>query len=121
MKLKYIVFAAPMLALALTSNPVVAQDHPDQDRHDQAQSQDRHENGTYKHHDEWKKGSRVQHEDWDRGDKVDYRQNHLQRPPSGHEWRNIDGNYVLANRDGVIFSVRQAPRQHDRDHDEHPQ
>jgi Ni/Co efflux regulator RcnB len=112
MKLKYIAFAAPMLALALTSIPVVAQDHPDQDRHDQAQSQDRHDNGTYRHHDEWKKGSHVQHEDWDRGDKVDYRRYHLQRPAAGREWRNIDGNFVMGDRDGVIFSIRTAPHDH---------
>ena len=115
-------FALPIVALALSGLTAFAQDHPDhdQDRHDQAHSQDRHDNSNYRHHDDWKKGSRVQHEDWDRGDKVDYRQNHLRRPPSGHEWRNIDGNYVLANRDGVIYSVQPAHRDHDRDHDEHP-
>jgi hypothetical protein len=46
---------------------------------------------------EWKAGSKVQQEDWNRGDKVDYRQNH---------------NYVLANQDGMIVSVRQAPHDH---------
>jgi Ni/Co efflux regulator RcnB len=109
--------ALTILALGLTSLPAIAQDHPD---HDQAQSQDRHDNGTYRHHDDWKKGSRIQQEDWNRGDKVDYRANHLRRPPEGHEWRNIDGNYVLANHDGMIVSVRPAPRDHQRDHDENP-
>ncbi len=59
-----------------------------------------------------KTGSRIQQEDWNRGDKVDYRQNYLRRPPSDHEWRQIDGNYVLANHDGVIVSIRQS--HHDR-------
>jgi Ni/Co efflux regulator RcnB len=101
--------ALSILGVALTGLPAFSQDHPDQDRHDQAQSRDRHDNGTYRHHDEWKKGFKIQHEDWNRGDKVDYRQNHLRRPPEGHEWRQIDGNYVLANRDGRIVSTQPTP------------
>ena len=60
-------FALPILAAALTCLPTVAQDHPDQDHHDQAQPQDRHDNGTYRQHDEWKKGARIPQEDWNRG------------------------------------------------------
>jgi Ni/Co efflux regulator RcnB len=91
-------FALPILAMVLASVPALAQDH--------------HDNHTYKQHHEWKTGSRVQQEDWNRGDKVDYRQYHLRRPPAGHEWRQIDGNYILANHDGVIVSIHQA--HHDR-------
>jgi len=50
------VFVLPILGATLTCVPALTQEHPDQDRHDQAQSQDRHDNGTYRHHDEWKKG-----------------------------------------------------------------
>jgi Ni/Co efflux regulator RcnB len=92
------VFALPILAIALSSMPGVAQDH-----------QDQRDNHTYKQHSEWKAGSKIQPDDWNRGDKVDYRQNHLRRPPAGHEWRQIEGNFVLANQDGVIVSVRHAP------------
>lgn len=106
------VFALPILAATLTCLPALAQDHPDQDRHD---------NSTYRQHVEWKKGSRIQQEDWNRGDKVDYRANHLQRPPEGHEWRQIDGNYVLANHDGTIASVRPAPHNREPHHDQQPQ
>jgi Ni/Co efflux regulator RcnB len=88
-------FALPILALALASIPALAQDHQD--------------NRTYKQHQEWKKGSKIEQEYWNRGDKVDYRQNHLPRPAAGHEWRQIDGNYVLANQGGTIVSVRKAP------------
>ena len=110
--------ALPLLAIGLASLPAaIAQD---QDHHDQAQAQDRHDNGTYRQHSEWRKGSRISHDDWERGDKVDYRTNHLRQPPSGHEWRQIDGNYVLANQDGTIVQTRRAPR-HERMHDEHPQ
>jgi Ni/Co efflux regulator RcnB len=113
-------FALPVLGLALTGGmaltglPAFAQEHPDQDHHDQAQSQDRHDNDTYRQHDEWKKGAKIQNEDWNRGDKVDYQKNHLGRPPQGNEWRQIDGNYVQANRKGVIVSVQ--PSSHDHDH-----
>ena len=97
-------FALPLLAMAFASMPAMAQDHPDQDHHD---------NHTYKQHQEWKAGSMVQTEDLNRGDKVDYRQNHLRRPPEGHEWRQIDGNYVMAKQDGTIVSVRRVPQDHD--------
>jgi Ni/Co efflux regulator RcnB len=83
---------------SLTSMPAQAQDHPD--------------NHTYKQHQEWKAGVKIQTEDWNRGDKVDYQQNHLRRPPEGHEWRQIDGNYVMARQDGTIVSVRRVPHDH---------
>jgi Ni/Co efflux regulator RcnB len=38
---------------------------------------------------------------------VDYKQYHLRRPPEGHEWRHIDGSYVLAKQDGTIVTVRR--------------
>jgi Ni/Co efflux regulator RcnB len=112
MKLKNTVFALPILAMALAGLPAVAQDHPDQDRHD---------NGTYRQHDEWKKGAQISHDDWNRGEKVDYRANHLRKPPEGHEWRRIDGNYVMAKNDGTIASVRPAPRNnHQKSPDQNP-
>jgi Ni/Co efflux regulator RcnB len=73
-----------------------------------AQDQDHHDNHTYVQHKEWKKGAAIKHEDWDRGDKVDYRQYHLSAPPSGYEWRMVDGNYVLAN--SSTFQIRTVVR-----------
>jgi Ni/Co efflux regulator RcnB len=67
---------------------------------------DDHDNHQYVHHDEWKKGGRIQNEDWNRGEHVDYRERHLRAPPDGYEWRQVDGNYVLAAvATGVIASV----------------
>ena len=103
MKTLRALLALPILAVALAGMPALAQDHTDQNHRD---------NHTYKQHQEWKSGSKIQQEDWSRGDKVDYKQNHLPRPRAGHEWREIDGNYVLANQDGIVVSVRRAPRDH---------
>jgi Ni/Co efflux regulator RcnB len=67
---------------------------------------DDHDNHQYVHHDEWKKGARIQNEDWNRGEHVDYKERHLRAPPNGYEWRQVDGNYVLAAvATGVIASV----------------
>jgi Ni/Co efflux regulator RcnB len=98
MKMIRAAFALPILAMALASMPAMAQDHPD--------------NQTYKQHNEWKSGAKVQQEDWNRGDKVDYKKNNLRRPPAGNEWRQIDGNYVMAKQDGTIVSVRHVPQKH---------
>lgn len=63
----------------------------------------------YVHHDEWKKGYKLHDEDWKRGEHVDYKEHHLRAPPRGYEWRQVDGNYVLAAvATGVIASVVAA-------------
>lgn len=70
---------------------------------------DEHDNHQYVHHEEWKKGAKIHDEDWKRGEPVDYRAHHLKAPPRGHEWRLVDGNYVLAAvATGVIASVATA-------------
>ena len=70
---------------------------------------DEHDSHQYVHHEEWKKGAKIHDEDWKRGEPVDYRAHHLKAPPRGHEWRLVDGNYVLAAvATGVIASVATA-------------
>jgi Ni/Co efflux regulator RcnB len=89
------VFAVSTLALTLAGSVAIAQDHhDDQDHHQQ-----------YVKHQEWHKGAKINHDDWGRGEQVDWHAHHLRRPPNGYEWRYVDGNYVLANNDGLIFSV----------------
>jgi Ni/Co efflux regulator RcnB len=76
-----------------------------------ADEHDGHQDGghNYVHHQEWHKGARMKNEDWSRGEHVDYKQRHLRRPPHGYEWREVDGNYVLAAvATGVIASVIAA-------------
>jgi Ni/Co efflux regulator RcnB len=73
------------------------------DEHD---GHDGHDNHGYVHHEEWKKGATMRKEDWQRGERVDYHQHHLKSPPRGYEWRQVDGNYVLAAvATGVIASA----------------
>jgi len=88
------VFAVSTLALTLTGGIAFAQDHHDDQHH------------QYVKHSEWHKGAKITHDDWGRGEAVaDWHAHHLHRPPAGYEWRLVDGNYVCANGDGVIFAV----------------
>lgn len=55
---------------------------------------------------DWRRGGYVGRYDWDRGHYVDYRHYHLRRPPYGYEWREVNGNYVLAAvASGLIASI----------------
>jgi len=85
------IFALSTLALTLTGGLAFAQDN--------------HDNHNYVHHSEWKKGYHMEHNNWDRGERVDWHAHHLKQPPNGYEWRQIDGNFVLATSDGVISTV----------------
>jgi Ni/Co efflux regulator RcnB len=74
---------------------------------------DHHDNHQYVRHDEWKKGAHMNKADWGRGEQVDYHRYHLNAPPHGYEWREVDGNYVLAAvATGVIASVVVASTVH---------
>jgi Ni/Co efflux regulator RcnB len=70
------------IAAVLSTGAAFAQ-HPD-------------DHGGYVKHPEWHKGARINHDDWNRGAQVDWHAHHLQAPPRGYEWRQVDGNYVLA-------------------------
>ena len=101
MKVVYRAIAASTVALTLAGGIAIAQDHGDQDHHDQSH---------YVRHNDWKKGSHIQKDDWNRGEQAaDWRAHQLHKPPKGYEWRMIDGQYVCANSEGVVFQV-VAPR-----------
>jgi Ni/Co efflux regulator RcnB len=69
-----------------------------------AQHDDQHHG--YVKHDEWHKGVKINQNDWNRGAQVDWHAHHLQSPPRGYEWREVDGNYVLAAvATGIIAST----------------
>lgn len=78
-----------------------------------AQGPQDHGHDHYVRHSEWKHGAHIDKKDWARGHQVDYRHYHLRRPPRGYEWREIDGNYVLAAvATGIIASVIVASTVH---------
>ena len=106
-----ILMAAVAASIVATSAPA-AFAQPDRDhggRYDQGRGNDQGRsrgNSEYRRHDEWRHGARIRHEDWDRGRPIDYRQNHLRRPARGYEWREVDGNYVMAAvATGLIVSA----------------
>jgi Ni/Co efflux regulator RcnB len=88
------------ILLAVCCAPLVAAAQQD-DHRDGAQQQQ-----TYVQHKEWKRGYHMNQDDWARAQQVDYHTNHLRQPPSGYEWRQVDGNYVMAaSATGIIASV----------------
>ena len=65
----------------------------------------------YRRHAEWRKGYRMGRSDWGRAHRVDYRAHRLPAPRRGYEWREVDGNYVMAAvATGLIFSIIAANR-----------
>lgn len=58
---------------------------------------------------DWHQGGRIARADWNRGQRIDYRRYHLRKPPRGYEWREVDGNFVLAAAaTGLIASIMLA-------------
>lgn len=56
------------------------------------------------HH--WQRGERMGYNNWQNAQRIDYRQHHLRAPPRGYEWRQSNGDYVLAAvATGVIASI----------------
>jgi Ni/Co efflux regulator RcnB len=93
--------------MILTGGVTFAQDHRDD------HPQEARDNHHYVRHEEWRRGARMKQDDWNRGQRVDYRQYHLHAPPRGYEWREVDGNYVMAAvATGVIASVVAASAAH---------
>ncbi len=94
--------AAALVIMGGAAGAALAQPHDDHhDDHGHAMMA-RH--GPAQHN--WRKGGRIEQSDWGRGAHVDYRAHHLRAPPRGYEWRQVDGNYVLAAAaTGLIASV----------------
>ena len=57
-----------------------------------------------RHH--WHNGEHMGRGDWSGAQAVDYRQHHLRPPPRGDEWRESNGQFILAAiATGVIAAV----------------
>jgi Ni/Co efflux regulator RcnB len=62
-----------------------------------------HDQGANHH---WNRGERMGYNDWRDAQPVDYRAHHLRAPPRGYEWRESNGQYVLAAvTTGLIASI----------------
>jgi Ni/Co efflux regulator RcnB len=95
-------FAATIAAASMSA----AYAQPRHDNRDYHDNRDHHDNHGYKHHADWRQGHRMAHDDWARGQHIDYRSHHLRAPPRGYEWREVDGNYVMAAAaTGLIASI----------------
>lgn len=102
--------ACAISLVAALAIPAVAQHD---DRHDDPHHDAHHDNHAYVQHKEWRKGVRMNANDWKRGERVDYHHYHLAPPPHGYEWREVDGNYVMAAvATGLIASVVAASAAH---------
>jgi Ni/Co efflux regulator RcnB len=55
---------------------------------------------------QWRRGQQIGYNDWNGAQPVDYRSHHLRQPPRGYEWRQSNGQYILAAvATGVIASI----------------
>jgi len=93
-----------VLAVAATALLVggVANAQPDRGYSDRGYDSQR----SYQVVHSYNRGERIERDDWSRGQPVDYRAHHLRRPPRGYEWREVNGQYVLAAvATGVILSI----------------
>jgi Ni/Co efflux regulator RcnB len=52
------------------------------------------------------RGQHIAKTDWAGAQPVDYRQHHLRKPPPGYEWRESNGQFILAAvATGLIASI----------------
>lgn len=103
---------AAAIVSASLSGGALAQPGPDRhgppgyDRHD-----DRGPPGRASGQHRWRKGERIKRDEWRRYRAVDWRRHHLRRPPRGYEWREVNGDYVLAAAaTGVVAAIIAASR-----------
>ncbi|MBW8735288.1 MAG: RcnB family protein [Asticcacaulis sp.] len=79
--------------------------HYDNGRYDRGHYDNGHHYG-WRDRSDWRRGGYVARYEWDRGYRIDYRRHHLRHPPYGYEWREVNGNYVLAAvASGLIASI----------------
>jgi Ni/Co efflux regulator RcnB len=88
--------AAALIALTSLSGVALAQPGP-HGPHGPS-SYDRHDDhrGPPPSHRAWRKGDRIERNQWRRYQSVDWRRHHLRAPPRGYEWREVNGQYVMA-------------------------
>ena len=54
---------------------------------------------------QWSRGEHISRDDWKVAAAINYRQLHLSASPPGYEWREYNGQYILADKSGLIAWV----------------
>jgi Ni/Co efflux regulator RcnB len=101
-----LVLAIAASALAASAGAADQRDYRDQNHNEQQQQHGGwgHDYQVGGHH--WRRGERIGYNDWAGAQPVDYRSHHLRQPPRGYEWRESNGQYVLAAvATGLIASI----------------
>jgi len=103
---------AVLTALTGAAGTAMAQPHDNgYGNHDNGYGNHDNGRGNGHGHPDWRQGGRIQRSDWNRGARVDWRRHHLRQPPRGYEWRQVDGNYVMAAAaTGLIASILVSGR-----------
>jgi Ni/Co efflux regulator RcnB len=100
---------AALAAATLCAGPASAADQRDGQRDGQQQGQVQQHQGwgrDYQGSHQWRRGQRIGYNDWNGAQPIDYRAHHLRNPPRGYEWRQSNGQYILAAvATGVIASI----------------
>ena len=76
---------------ALSATPAAAQSRAQQKAENRAER--RFERRAAKR---WRKGQRLDRARFNQARRIDYRTYRLRAPPRGYEWREVDGDFVLA-------------------------
>ena len=111
--MKTIILAIAATAMAASSLNAVAEqrDRRDQQtyssyRADQGRNPHPGWGKDYRGGHQWKNGERIGYDDWNDATPINYRSHHLRHPPRGYEWRESNGQYVMAAvATGLIASI----------------
>jgi len=94
---KFLIAAAALSLIAPTV--ALAADHDGQTQH-AGWAADQGAGHSFHH------GDHMGYNDWNGAQPVDYRQHHLRRPPNGYEWRQSNGQFIMAAvATGLVASV----------------
>jgi Ni/Co efflux regulator RcnB len=106
---RFLTAASALVILTASAGAAFADPRHDNRGNDHRYDSRANGHDSKRHHSEWRKGTRLARNDWNRGQRVDWRSHRLSSPPRGYEWRQVDGDYVLAAAaTGIIASIIMA-------------
>lgn len=110
-------FVTTLLLLAMAPAIATAQ-QPAQQRQIAEQPQDTQrsvgelssQRPHYPHYRHWQVGDQMDTLDWERGVSFHWQGQGLRNPPTGYEWRALDGVFLLGNPTGAVIDVKPVNR-----------